>query len=147
MTRIKIEFENGGAFSDKLLEAEAPRTCKKIAESLPFSYRFHQSIVSGQAIVALPPDLTVGPENQRTVGVPPGSLCFLVKDPARNVPDEIYISYGPYFVSRCSTIDFQQPVNVFARIEYDLDRLMDVGQRILMDGAEIVSFGLLTDDA
>jgi hypothetical protein len=147
MTRIKIEFENGGAFSAKLLEAEAPKTCKKIVESLPFSYRFHQSIVSGQAVVALPPDLTVEPENQRTVGVPPGSLCFLVNDPPRNVPDEIYISYGPYFVSRCSTIDFQQPVNIFAQVESDLDRLMDVGKRILMEGAEVVSFSLVTEDA
>jgi len=146
MTRIKIEFEKGGAFSAKLLEAEAPNTCKKITESLPFSYTFHQSIVSGQAIVALPPHLTVEPENQRTVGVPPGSLCFLVNDPPRNVPDEIYISYGPYFVSRCSTIDFQQPVNIFAQIESDLDRLMDVGKRILMEGAEIVSFSQVTED-
>jgi hypothetical protein len=147
MERIKIELEKGGVFTARLLEDEAPKTCEKIVQSLPFSYRFHQSIVSGQAVVALPPDLTVEPENQRTVGVPPGSLCFLVNDPPRNVPDEIYISYGPYFVSRCSTIDFQQPVNIFAQIESDLDRLMDVGKRILMEGAEIVSFSLVTEDA
>jgi hypothetical protein len=143
MSYIRIEFENGGIFTAKLLEEEAPKTCSTILKNLPFSYRFHHSIVSGQAIVTLPPDLTVIEENQRTVGVPPGSLCFLVRDPPRNVPDEIYISYGPYFVSRCSTIDFQQPVNVFGLIQSGQEELLKIGKRILMEGAEMVKFNLI----
>jgi len=145
MTYIIIEFEKGDIFKAKLLEDEAPNTCESILNNLPFTLRFQQSIVSGQAIVALPNNLTIEEENQRTVGIPSGSLCFLVKDPPRNVPDEIYISYGPYFVSRCSTIDFQQPVNVFGLIESDIDRLMKVGKRILMEGAESVKFNLFKD--
>jgi cyclophilin family peptidyl-prolyl cis-trans isomerase len=143
MHRIKIEFEKGGVFTARLLEDEAPKTCDATLKHLPFAYTFHHSIVSGQAIVTLPPDLTVEPENQRTVGVPSGTLCFLVKDPPRNVLDEIYISYGPYFVSRCSTIDFQQPVNIFGQIESGFDELKKIGNRILMHGAEIVKFSLL----
>jgi len=142
MNCIKIEFQRGGVFKAKLLEQEATETCAVISKHLPFTYRFQHSIVSGQAIVALPPDLTVKEENQRTVGVPTGSLCFLVADTPRNVPDEIYISYGPYFVSRCSTIDFQQPVNVFGLIESDQEELMAIGKRILMEGAESVTFSL-----
>jgi hypothetical protein len=145
MHRIRIEFERGGVFTARLLEDEAPKTCEAILKHLPFAYTFHHSIVSGQAIVTLPPDLTVEPENQRTVGVPPGTLCFLVKDPPLNVPDEIYISYGPYFVSRCSTIDFQQPVNIFGQIESGFDELAKVGNRILMHGAETVHFSLLEE--
>jgi hypothetical protein len=145
MSYIKIEFEKGGVFKAKLQECEAPKTCSTILKKLPFTYRFHQSIVSGHAIVTLPNDLTVEEENQRTVGIPPGSLCFLVKDPPRNVPDEIYISYGPYFVSRCSTIDFQQPVNVFGQIQSGQDELMKIGKRILMEGAERVSFSTIKD--
>jgi hypothetical protein len=145
MNRIRIEFEKGGVFTAVLLEDQAPKTCTAILSRLPLTYRFHQSIVSGQAIVTLPSDLTVEEENQRTVGVPAGSLCFLVKDPPRNVPDEIYISYGPYFVSRCSTIDFQQPVNVFGLIESGQDELLDIGKRILMEGAEYVTFSLLQE--
>ncbi len=145
MKRIKIEFEKGGVFTAGLLEDVAPMTCEAILKRLPFSYEFHQSIVSGQAIVALPPDLTAPRENQRTVGIMPGTLCFLVKDVPLRVPDELYISYGPYFVSRCSTIDFQQPVNVFARIEADLDRLENIGKRILMRGAEMVQFSLIDE--
>jgi hypothetical protein len=145
MQRINIEFEKGGVFTAQLLEEEAPKTCAAILKHLPFTYRFHHSIVSGQAIVTLPPDLTVEEENQRTVGVPAGSLCFLVQDPPRNVPDEIYISYGPYFVSRCSTIDFQQPVNVFGLIESGQDELIKIGKRILMEGAENVGFSLVEE--
>jgi hypothetical protein len=140
LSTIRIEFEKGGVFSAKLLEKEAPKTCKTIKGKLPFEYRFHQSIVSGHAVVALPPDLTVEPENQRSIGIPAGGLSFLVQDPPRNVPDEIYIAYGPYFISRCSYIEMQQPVNYFAQIEGNLEELERIGKRVLMEGAEIVKF-------
>jgi hypothetical protein len=142
MAKIKLEFERGGVFAAQLLEDEAPKTCQTIKEHLPFEYKFHQSIVSGQAIVTLPPDLTVEPENQRVAGVPPGALCFLVRDEIVLVPDEIYIAYG-IFISRGLTVDMKQPVNVFGQIESDLDELKKVGQRVLMNGAEIVRFSLL----
>ena len=93
-------------------------------------------------MVALPPDLTVEPENQRSIGIPAGGLSFLVQDPPRNVPDEIYIAYGPYFISRCSYIEMQQPVNYFAQIEEDLNELEKIGKRVLMEGAELVKFTL-----
>lgn len=142
MSRIKIEFERGGEFTARLLEAEAPRTCSTIKEHLPFEYRFHHSIVSGHAIVTLPSDLTVERENQRVAGIPPGTLSFLVRDEPVLVPDEIYISYG-IFISRGLTVDMKQPVNVFAQIESDLDQLKQIGQRILMQGAETVHFSSL----
>jgi len=142
MSSVKIEFEKGGIFYARLLEEEAPKTCKKIKNKLPFEYRFHQSIVSGHAVLTIPPDFTVEPENQRTLGIPAGTLTFLVQDLPRNVPDEIYIAYGPYFVSRCSYIEMQQPVNVFAQIEENLDELQKVGKRINMEGAETVKFSL-----
>jgi hypothetical protein len=142
MSRIKIEFEKGGVFYARLLENEAPKTCKTILNKLPFEYEFHQSIVSGHAVVALPPDLTVSPENQRTIGIPAGGLSFLVQDLPRNVPDEIYIAYGPYFISRCSYIEMQQPVNVFGQIDENLEELRKIGSRILMKGAEVIKFSL-----
>ncbi len=140
-TYLRIEFEKGGVFRARLLEEEAPKTCRTIQERLPFSYRFHQSIVSGQAMVTLPPDLTVERENQRVAGIPPGALSFLVRDEVVLVPDEIYIAYG-IFISRGLTLDMKQPVNVFAQIEQDLDQLRQVGQRVLMEGAEMVHFSL-----
>ena len=140
-TYLRIEFEKGGVFRARLLDDEAPRTCRTIRERLPFSYRFHQSIVSGQAMVTLPPDLTVDRENQRVAGIPPGALSFLVRDDVVLVPDEIYIAYG-IFISRGLTLDMKQPVNVFAQIEQDLDQLQQVGRRVLMEGAEMVHFSL-----
>jgi hypothetical protein len=141
MPSMKLEFERGGVFVARLLEEEAPRTCRAIRDRLPFAYRFHHSIVSGQALVTLPPDLNVEPENQQVAGIPPGTLSFLVRDEARLVPAEIYIAYG-IFISRGLTLDMKQPVNVFARIEADLEALAHVGRRVLLEGAEQVRFSL-----
>lgn len=139
MAQIRLEFEKGGAFVARLLAVEAPKTCASIRQRLPFAYRFHHSIVSGQALVTLPPDLTVERENQRVAGVPPGTLAFLVRDEPVLVPDEIYIAYG-LFISRGLTVDMKQPVNIFAQIEERLDELRQVGRRVLMEGAETVRF-------
>ena len=144
VAKMKIEFEKGGVFVAKLLQDEAPRTCRTIKAKLPLAYRFHHSIVSGQALVTLPPDLTVERENQRVAGIPPGTLSFLVRDEPMLVPDEIYIAYG-LFISRGLTVDMKQPVNVFARIEEKLDELAQVGRRVLMNGAEVVRFSLVED--
>ena len=139
MTTITIEFEKGGVFTARLLEAEAPKSCAIIRERLPFAYRFHHSIVSGQAIVTLPPDMTMPRENQRVAGIYPGALSFLVKDEPVLVLDEIYIAYG-IFISRGLTVDAKQPVNVFGQIDGNLDELAKIGRRILMQGAEMVEF-------
>ena len=146
MAKLRLEFEKSGAFVARLLEKEAPKTCRAIKAKLPFSYRFHHSIVSGQALVTLPPDLTVERENQRVAGIPPGALSFLVRDEPVLVPDEIYIAYG-IFISRGLTVDMKQPVNVFAQIEDKLDELAQVGRRVLMNGAETVRFSLVEDSA
>ena len=139
MASMRLEFQKGGVFAARLLTAEAPKTCATIQGRLPFSYRFHHSIVSGQALVTLPPDLTVERENQRVAGVPPGTLAFLVRDEPVLVPDEIYIAYG-LFISRGLTVDMKQPVNIFGRIDDGLDELAQVGRRVLMSGAEMVRF-------
>jgi len=141
MASIQLEFEKGGVFTARLLEDEAPKTCATIKSRLPFEYLFQQSIVSGQAMVAIPPDLTVERENQRVAGIAPGALSFLVKDELVLVPDEIYIAYG-LFISRGLTVDAKQPVNVFAQIVGDLDELQEIGARVIRHGAEMVRFSL-----
>ena len=138
---MKIEFSGGGIFYARLLESEAPKTCATIMSRLPFEYQFYHSIVSGQAIVALPPDLTVERENLRVAGIPAGALSFLVKDEPVLVPDEIYIAYG-IFISRGLTVDMKQPVNVFAQIDDDLESLATCCRRVLMEGAEVITFRL-----
>ena len=141
MAVMKIEFSRGGTFYARLLEAEAPKTCAVIKARLPFEYRFHHSIVSGHAIVTLPPDLTVERENQWVAGLTPGAITFLVKDAPVLVPDEIYISYG-IFISRGLTVDMKQPVNHFAQVDDNIAELKVSCRRVLMEGAEIVKFSL-----
>ena len=144
MSSIKIEFSGGGVFRARLLEAEAPKTCATIRSRLPFEYQFYHSIVSGQALVCLPSDLTVERENQYVAGIGPGALSFLVADEPVLVPDEIYIAYG-IFISRGLTVDMKQPVNVFAQIDENLDELTTCCRRVLMEGAEIIKFSLADD--
>ena len=144
MAKLRIEFSGGGVFDARLLESEAPKTCATIISRLPFEYQFYHSIVSGQAIVALPPDLTVERENQRVAAIPAGTLSFLVADEPVLVPDEIYISYG-IFISRGLTVDMKQPVNVFAQIDNDLESLATCCRRVLMEGAEVITFSLADD--
>ena len=141
MSSMKIEFAGGGVFYARLLEDEAPKTCATLKARLPFEYQFYHSIVSGQALVCLPPDLTVERENQRVAGIAPGALSFLVADEPVLVPDEIYIAYG-IFISRGLTVDMKQPVNVFAQIDNDLDELAACCRRVLMEGAELIKFSL-----
>lgn len=141
MSRIKLEFSGGGVFYARLLEDAAPKTCATIKSRLPFEYQFYHSIVSGQALVCLPPDLTVERENQRVAGIGPGAISFLVADEPVLVPDEIYIAYG-IFISRGLTVDMKQPVNVFAQIDDGLEALAKCCRRVLMEGAEIISFSL-----
>lgn len=143
MTKIKIEFEKGDVFIARLLEEEAPKTCASLKKLLPFEYKFFHSIVSGHALVTLP-SFTMERENQRVAGIPPGALSFLVKDEVVLVPAEIYIAYG-IFISRGLTLDMKQPVNVFAQIESDLDKLKTACQRVLMEGAETVKFSVHSD--
>ncbi|HEV8307450.1 MAG TPA: DUF3830 family protein [Methylomirabilota bacterium] len=143
---MALEFEKGGVFVARLLTAEAPKTCATILKRLPLAYRFHHSIVSGEALVTLPPDLTVERENQRVAGVPAGTLAFLVRDEPVRVPDEIYIAYG-LFISRGLTVDMKQPVNIFARIEAKLDELRQVGRRVLMEGAETVRLSHVREES
>jgi hypothetical protein len=136
---MQIEFQKGGVFTAELLEKAAPKSCETIWNRLPFTYEFYHSIVSGRAILTLPPDLTMEPENQMVMGINPGTISFLVRDVPKIVPDEIYISYG-IFVSRGLTVNAYQPVNVFAKINENLDELDMVCRRVLMKGAETVKF-------
>jgi cyclophilin family peptidyl-prolyl cis-trans isomerase len=142
MASIRLDFEKGGTFTARLLEEEAPKTCATLKGRLPFEYLFQQSIVSGQVMVAIPPDLTVEPENQRVAGILPGALSFLVADEPVLVPDEIYIAYG-IFISRGLFVDAKQPVNVFGQIDEGLDELREIGARIIRTGAEVVRFSLV----
>jgi hypothetical protein len=141
-TRIQLRFAKGDRFEVELHDDEAPKTVAILTQRMPFEYTFFQSIVSGQALVCLPPDLTVPRENQRVAGIPAGTLSFLVKDEPVLVPDEIYIAYG-LFISRGLTVDMKQPVNVFGHVLGDLEALASACRRVHMEGAQTIRFEAL----
>lgn len=137
--RITIEFSGGGRFQAELYADQAPKSTAIILARLPFEYTFFQSVVSGHALVCLPPDMTMPRENQRVSAIEPGTLSFLVKDEPVLVPDEIYLSYG-IFISRGLTVDMKQPVNVFGKILGDLTEYKNACRRVHMQGAETIKF-------
>lgn len=141
-SRIQITFQKGARFEAELFDDEAPKSVAIIKARLPFEYTYFQSIVSGHALVCLPPDMTMPRENQRVAGVEPGTLSFLVKDEPVLVPDEIYISYG-IFISRGLTVDAKQPVNIFGRIVGDLGELRRACREVHMEGAQTIRFSAL----
>ena len=145
MSKIEISFEKGGVFTAELLEAEAPKTCAEFKKHLPFTLGTTHSTCAGQAVVCFPQDFNMVPEHQHTIGIYPGTLGFLCKKPEWMIPDEIYITYGRYFVPRGFRIDYQEPINVFAEIKDHLDELAKIGERIHLCGKETVTFRLLED--
>jgi hypothetical protein len=64
-TKIRIEFQKGDTFEAELFDDEAPKTVAILKQRLPFEYTFFQSIVSGHALVCLPP---ISPCRGRTSG-------------------------------------------------------------------------------
>ena len=145
MSKVEISFEKGGVFTAELFEKEAPKTCAELKKHLPFTSAATHSTCAGQAVVCFPKDFNVTPENQQTVGIYPGTLGFLCKKPEWSIPDEIYISYGRFFVPRGFRIDYQEPINIFAEIRDNLSELAEIGKRIHLCGQETVTIRLLED--
>lgn len=134
MRKIEIEFERGGLFTAELLEKDAPKTCEGIWKRLPLEFEVCHTISSGRGIFGYV-DFRLDPENQRAAGLTPGTLIYEPSDPARNLPNEILISYGLFVLRMTAALNFL-PGNVFAEIRENLEELTKVGQRIHRQGAE-----------
>lgn len=140
MSKIELSFERGGTFVAELLEKEAPKTCAEFLSHLPVTFSVSHSTCSGDAVVCYPDDMMkMVPEHQHTVGIFPGTLGFLCEKPEWMIPNEIYITYGKYFIPRGYRVDYQEPINVFAEIHDNLKELAEVGDRILDYGKEKVT--------
>ena len=143
MAKLEITFEKGGVFIAELLEEEAPKTCAEFKKHLPLTLGTTHSTRAGQAVVCFPEGINMVPEHQHTVGIYPGTLGFLCKKPEWMIPDEIYITYGKYFIPRGFRIDYQEPINVFAEIKENLAELAEIGERVHNCGKEKVTFRLI----
>jgi len=139
---FKIEFERGGFFQGKLLETEAPTTCQKFWEVLPFEGRIVHAAFTGLTMF-FPVDFKVGKvENPYVCGGQAGdfflnSYATPMVFEGRIPRDEIIIPY-----SRAGLFwkwGGWLPSNLFGKIiESDLEGLYRVGRRVKEGGSEVI---------
>ncbi len=144
---IKIEFGRGGAFKAKMLDSLAPKTCRLIYDSLPFSSGGLNSSFSGYVFYLMKGFEFHELENPVVFGAQPGDI-FLNTNVNRSVfegnilPPRIVVAYS-------SAVILQNwagytPANHFAKIvDGDMEKFYQVGKRIRWEGREEITFSAL----
>jgi len=131
---IEIEIA-GEIFQARFEDADAPRTCARFRELLPFSDRIIHVRWSGEAcwIPMGDRDLGIGHENATSHPAPGHVIVY----PGGVSETEILIAYGPCcFSSKAG----QLAGNHFLTITGGLDRLAVLGRSVLWDGAKNITF-------
>jgi hypothetical protein len=122
-------------FRARLLEDTAPRTVAAFRRLLPLDSRIIQARWSGQAawIPFGELDVGVGPENATSHPAPGEILLY----PGGVSETEILFPYGPTcFASKAG----QLAGNHFLTIVEGLEGLRDLGEMVLWEGAQPISF-------
>ncbi len=134
MTEIEIEIA-GEVFRARFEDTDAPKTCARFRELLPFSDRIIHVRWSGEAcwIPMGDRDLGIGHENATSHPAPGHIIVY----PGGVSETEILIAYGPCcFSSKAG----QLAGNHFLTITDGLDRLAKIGRSVLWDGAKNITF-------
>ena len=131
MLIIEIEREK---FLAVMHEDKAPKTCRALLKALPINGKVIHARWSGEAIWLPLGNMRIETdfENQ-TIHPSKGELLFY---PGFLSEKEILIPYGSStFASKAGFL----PGNHFASIEDGLDRLAEVGKRVLWGGAKKIT--------
>ncbi|NKC32655.1 DUF3830 family protein [Falsiroseomonas selenitidurans] len=134
MAEIEIDIA-GETFLARFEDADAPKTCARFRELLPFSDRIIHVRWSGEAcwIPMGDRDLGIGHENATSHPAPGHVIVY----PGGVSETEILIAYGPCcFSSKAG----QLAGNHFLTITGGLDRLAKIGRAVLWDGAKTITF-------
>lgn len=134
MADIEIDIA-GEIFIARFEDAEAPQTCARFRELLPFSDRIIHVRWSGEAcwIPMGDRNLGIGHENATSHPAPGHVIVY----PGGVSETEILIAYGPCcFASKAG----QLAGNHFLTITGGLDRLAKIGRSVLWDGAKNITF-------
>jgi hypothetical protein len=134
--RLLFPSENVVALAE-LLEQEAPRTCRRIWEALPFEGELHHAMWSGpETYLPIDPSLRIEAEHQ-TKHPLPGEIGFYAIDGGilMDWPEdmaELAFFYGRG--SKPSMPDGPVAMNIFARIVENLAGFQGVCARIRKEG-------------
>ncbi len=135
MSSVILEID-GEQFSGILHPEKAPKTVGALLKLLPYQTRVIHARFSGEAMwTPLPTDFPVDvPLENQTSYPSKGELLYY---PGFVSEKEVLIPYGAaVFSSRVG----QLPGNHFATITDNLDKLAEMGKKVLWEGAKNITF-------
>ena len=140
---VQIRFSGGGEFQARLLNAEAPETCAKFWDALPFEGKALHGLFTGFTLFSFVEFKVEKIENPFFVGAGPGDLLlntYANKCLARGKPmhEEIVLPYSTTGVFW--NWGGPLPSNYFGKIQDNLDSLYRIGRRIAGNGSETIFF-------
>lgn len=138
--RIRFEFPQDDVVARaRLLEEDAPRTCEAIWEVLPVEGLARHGIYSGSEVLLFIPPEVQPPRENAISRVRPGDVGYYSFDERGEAGGtqpvaEIAWFYGPD--ARPSMPDGPVAVNLFARFDEGFDALVDLCERMRLEGAK-----------
>lgn len=147
MADLEIHFEKGGKITARLLEDEAPETCRAVKEALPVSARVLHAQYAGSEVYFedfparddVPFENTTSrmDENLFLTNKHPGGILAYYPNPKVK---SFCIVYGEIVPRR--TVDVEIALNIFAEIN-EKELAVELGNRVRNNGTEEVNIRLM----
>lgn len=131
-------LDDGVAASARLLEQEAPETCRAVVDALPVDGLARHGIYSGSEVYLVLPALLTPPREHATTIVTPGDVGFLTVEKGSGYGIDEDYSEICWFYDHDATPSMPEgpiAVNVFARL-HDADAFFAACRRMRLDGAK-----------
>ena len=136
---IVIRFlDEGVAASARLLQEQAPDTCRAVVDALPAAGSARHGIYSGSEVYLVLPELLAPPREHATTIVGPGDVGFLTVEKGSGYGIEEAYSEVCWFYDLDATPSMPEgpiAVNVFARL-YEAEAFFAVCRRMRLEGAK-----------
>jgi hypothetical protein len=131
-------LDEGVAASARLLQEQAPDTCRAVVDALPAAGSARHGIYSGSEVYLVLPELLAPPREHATTIVGPGDVGFLTVEKGSAYGIEEPYSEVCWFYDLDATPSMPEgpiAVNVFARL-YEAEAFFAVCRRMRLEGAK-----------
>ena len=131
-------LDEGVAASARLLQEQAPDTCRAVVDALPTAGSARHGIYSGSEVYLVLPELLAPPREHATTIVGPGDVGFLTVEKGSGYGIEEGYSEVCWFYDLDATPSMPEgpiAVNIFARL-HDADAFLAVCRRMRLEGAK-----------